>query len=126
MIEPGTSSLTSVGAIKLENAAGTIINPATDGSVTFGNGTITVTTAGTRVQFPSVSCKKVFIQSIGANGSLANGGILIIGGSTVLYTSNNGIFLYPTNIQVYDVGNLNQVYLDASDNGTIASYIYEA
>jgi len=125
MIEPGTSLL-SGGAIKLENANGTIINPATDGSVTFGNGTITVTSAGTRVQLPSVSCKKVFIQSIGANGSLTNGGILIIGGSTVLYSSNNGIFLYPTNIQVYDVSNLNQVYLDASDNGAIASYIYEA
>ena len=124
MIEPGTAGI-SGGAIKLENAAGTIINPATDGSVTLGNGTITVTTSGTRVQLPSVACKKAFIQSIGSNGSLGNGGILIIGGSTVLYSSNNGIFLYPTNIQVFDVSNLNQIYLDASDNNTIASYIYE-
>jgi hypothetical protein len=124
MIEPGTSGAGS--PVKLENAGGTIINPATDGSTTLGNGNITVTTAGTRVQLPSVLCKKVFIQSIGANGSLTNGGIIIVGGSTVLYASNNGIFLYPTNIQVYDVSNLNQVYLDASDNGAIVSYIYEA
>lgn len=124
MIEPGTSGAGS--PVKLENASGTIINPATDGSVTLGNGNITVTTHGTPVNLPSTACKKVFLQSAGANGSLTNGGIVIIGGSTVLYTLSNGIFLYPTNIQVFDVSNLNQIWLDAADNGAIISYIYEA
>lgn len=87
---------------------------------TLGNGSRTVTTAGTRVQLSltSVSCKKVTIQALASNT-----GSIYIGGSTV--ASTNGYTIFATQSFTLTVSNLNLVYLDSSVNGEGVIYMYE-
>lgn len=94
------------------------------GNSTLGSGSQTVATAGTRVQLSAISvpCKKVTIQSLYSNSG-ANGGVIFVGDNTV--SSSNGIAIPPYGSVVLTVNNLNLVYLDASDNNTIATFLYE-
>lgn len=124
----------------LVDILGVQINPATEdkqddiiaalGGVapvsTVDDGTVTVTTAGTRVQLPNVPCKKVLIQCHESNGSLSNGGSVTIGGSGVVaaLVSRRGYTIYPTQSQEFLVTNLNKLYVDSLDNGAKITYIY--
>lgn len=92
-----------------------------------GEGTITVTTAGTRVQLSADQpCKRVFVQSHETNGELASG-LVVIGGSGVVAASigRKGLALYPTNGQWFEVNNINRLYVDAVDDGAKVHYYYE-
>jgi len=87
-----------------------------------GDGTLTISTAGTRVQLPNISCKKVFIQA-----HESNTGTIVVGGSTCVAAleGRRGIALYPSQGQWFEVNNLNLLYVDATDNNDKITYIYE-
>lgn len=124
----------------LVDILGVQINPATEdkqddiisalGGIapasTIDDGTVSVTTAGTRVQLSNVACKKVLIQCHESNGSLGNGGSITVGGSNVVAAlgSRRGYTIYPTQSQMFEVSNLNKLYIDALDNGAKINYIY--
>lgn len=90
------------------------------GHSTIGDGSQTVTTAGTRVQLSasSVACKKVHIQA-----KSANTGSIYVGGSTI--AAGRGIELFATASVTLEVSNLNLVYIDSSANGDGVTYTYE-
>lgn len=84
-----------------------------------GDGSATVTTAGSRVQLSPTStvCKKVLIT---ANG--ANSGNIWIGGSTV--ANGRGKQLVPLQDVWIEIDNLNKVYVDATSNSDGVHYVY--
>lgn len=88
-------------------------------------GTVTVTTAGTRVQLPNIRCKKVIIQAHETNGNLVNGGTIVIGGSDVVAASatRNGYAIYATQSQIFELTNLNLLYIDSTDDLAKVTYI---
>jgi len=88
---------------------------------TVGDGTATVTTAGTRVQLSTQACKRVLIQA-----HESNAGALTVGGSTVVgaLSGRRGVTLYPTQSQLFEVTNLNKLYIDSVDNGAKINYTY--
>lgn len=90
------------------------------------SGTLTVTTSGTKVQFPNVPCSSVLVQAHEDNALLNNLASVaaVIGGSGVvaLSASRSGIALYPTNSQLFNVANTNLLYVDATDNGAKVTY----
>ncbi len=88
-------------------------------------GTSTVTTAGTRVQLPTSTCKRALIQSHETNGAKTNGGVIVVGGSNVVAASagRNGYAIYPTQSQVFEVSNLNLLWVDSTDDGSLVTYI---
>jgi hypothetical protein len=100
-----------------------------DGHGSVGDGTQTVATAGTAVQLSSssVSCKRVFVQCHKDNGDLANKGLVVIGGSTVVAAANGrrGHVLYPTQGDWFKVNNLNLLYVDSLDNNAKVHFYYE-
>lgn len=85
----------------------------------FGDGSRTVTTAGTRVQLStsSVPCKWVEIV-----GKVANTGSIWVGGSTV--ADGSGLPLLGLQSTRIPVSNLNLVYLDSTVNGEGVTYVY--
>lgn len=92
---------------------GVNINPYT----VLGNGSVTVTTAGTRVVMgASTSIKTITIRS-----NVANTGIIYVG--TVSVTSANGFQLSPSETVSLDIDNLSKVYIDASVNTQTVTYI---
>lgn len=120
---------------KLRNSSNTIINPATEekqddiiaalggaGASSVGDGTATVTTAGTRVQLSNVACKKVYIQA-----HESNTGTIVVGGSTCVgaLSGRRGVALFPTQSQSFEVSNLNLLYIDSTANGDKINYYYE-
>lgn len=92
------------------------------GSSAVGDGTATVTTAGTRVQLSSQACKKVIIQA-----HESNTGTVVIGGATCVANSSGrrGTAIFPTQSQAFNVTNLNLLYIDSTANGDIVHYYYE-
>ena len=94
------------------------------GSSSIGDGTRTVTTAGTRVQLSasSVPCARVYIQA-----HESNSGTVVIGGITVVgaLSGRRGAALFPTQSQVFNVSNLNLLYVDSTANGDIVNFYYE-
>jgi len=86
-----------------------------------GDGSATVTTAGTRVQLTTTAtpCKKVRIT---ANG--ANTGNIFVGGSTI--ASGRGKSLVPLQDVEIEIDDLSKVYLDSSVNGEGVHYVYVA
>ena len=107
----------------------TAIEDASPIASSVSDGTQTVTTLGTRVQLSasSVPCKRVWVQSYESNGSLTNGGLVVVGGSGVVAASGtrNGYALYPTQGAWFEVNNLNLLYIDSVDNGANVAYHYE-
>jgi len=85
------------------------------------DGTATVTTAGTRVQLSNVACKRVEIQA-----HQGNSGSVVIGGSTVVAASagRRGLQLFNTQIYPFEVDNLNDLYIDSTENGDKITYVY--
>ncbi len=117
-----TAKFNSSGIITAIEDASAIASSVSDG-------TQTVTTAGTRVQLSSssVPCKRVWIQSYESNGSLASGGLVVVGGAGVVASAGtrNGYALYPTQGAWFEVNNLNLLYIDSVDNLAKVSYHYE-
>jgi hypothetical protein len=99
----------------------TVINPnALSIPSSIGDGTKTVTTAGTRVQLGgNVACKKITMTALDTNT-----GKIYWGGATVSATS--GAYIYAGQTQVIDIDNLNKVYLDSGVNGEGVNYSYVA
>ncbi len=99
------------------------------GHGTVGDGTKTLGVAGTRVQLStsSVPCKRIFVQSHESNGSLTNGGLVVVGGVTVVATTGTrrGYALYPTQGEWFTITNLNLLYVDSVDASAVVVYFYE-
>ncbi len=94
-----------------------------DGYDTASDGTATVTTAGTRVQLPNTSCKRVIIQA-----HESNTGTIIVGGSTCVaaLVGRRGFALYATQSCVFYVSNLNLLYIDSTESGDKIIYYVES
>lgn len=84
-----------------------------------GDGTTTVTTAGTAVQLTSTAtaCKSVVITAKGANT-----GNIFVGGTTV--DSTRGKQLVPLQDIELNIDDLSKVYIDSSVNGEGVIYVY--
>lgn len=111
------------------------INPATEekqdaiiaalggaGATTVGDGTATVTTAGTRVQLSSQACKRVLIQA-----HESNLGTIVVGGVTCVaaLVGRRGTALFATQSQIFQVSNMNLLYVDSTNNGDKITFYYE-
>jgi len=94
----------------------------TGGSSSISTGTISVATAGTKVQFPSVSCTRAFIQA-----SETNTGVIVVGDTNVVaaVATRRGLAIYPTNGVWFNVSNLNLLYIDSVTNNDGAHYFVE-
>lgn len=103
-----------------------LVNATITGSIggvsAIGDGTATVTTAGTRVQLSSVTCSKVIIQA-----HESNAGTVVIGGSTVVaaLVGRRGTAIFPSQSQAFSVTNLNLLYIDSTESGDKINYYYE-
>jgi hypothetical protein len=109
----------------IRNAAGLRINPATSedvgGANSIGDGSKTVTTAGTRVQLSatSVPCRYVIVTAL-----VTNTDTIWLGSSTV--AAGRGRPLVSLQAEKLDINNLNKVYIDSVVNGEGCSYVYVA
>jgi len=88
-----------------------------------GDNTLTVTTAGTRVKFPSVACKRVIVQA-----HEQNAGTGVVGGATCVaaLSGRRGIALFPSQSAVFAVSNLNLLHADSTEDGDKFHYSYES
>jgi hypothetical protein len=121
-------------SVNIKNVASQVINPATEESVKsggasgshseVGEGTTTVTAAGTAVPLSSTSvpCKRVWV---GAHES--NSGVIAVGGAGVVaaLATREGTPLYPTQGDWFNVSNLNLLSVDSTQNGDKVNYFYE-
>ena len=87
------------------------------GSLSLTANVLNVTTAGTRVQLPTVVCKEVTII-----GKKANAGSIYLGGATVSATVY-GLQLDAKDSITLKVANSNMLWIDADTNGEGISYI---
>lgn len=87
-----------------------------------GDGTTTVTTAGTRVPLPNIPCKKVFIQA-----HESNTGTIVVGDSTVVaaLAGRRGQAFFPSQGDFFNVSNLNLLWIDSTVDGDKVNYFYE-
>lgn len=111
-------------AVALVDTSGNQVTPSSPAS-SVGDGTRTVTTAGTRVQLSatSVPCKRVFIQS-----SDGNTGTVVVGAVTCVaaQATRRGYSLFPSQGAWFEVTDLNKLYIDATVNASKVNYYYEA
>ena len=77
---------------------------------TIAHAKVTVTTAGTRVQFGTNTAKSIVIKALSTNI-----GLIYVGGSTV--ASTNGFQLSAGDTVSLDINNTNVVWLDSAVNG---------
>ena len=78
---------------------------------------VLVTTSGTRVKLPNISCREVTVTALRNNV-----GFIFIGGSDV----SSGVFgndLASKESQTFMVSNVNQIYIDSSISGEGISYV---
>lgn len=117
----GNGSSDTLAALNAILAA--IQGQSTSSPTAIGDGTSTVTTAGTRVQLPNVACKKVYIQA-----HESNTGTVVIGGSTCVaaLSGRRGLALKKLSWQPFEVNNLNLLYVDSTANDDKINYTYEA
>jgi hypothetical protein len=92
------------------------------GAGNIADGTVSVTTAGTRVQMPNQSCSRVFVQA-----HPSNTGDVVIGGETVIASvgTRRGLALFATQWQEFQVSNLNKLWIDSTVSGEKVNYIVE-
>jgi len=121
---PIPSGTANIGKIVPINADGTEkftdVNPGSMKIISSGTltgATINVTTAGTRVQLPGISCKKVTITA-----KRANTGYIYIGGSDVSSTVY-GVEIEKLEYRTIEVSNANLIYIDSSVSGEGISYM---
>jgi hypothetical protein len=93
------------------------------GATVVGDGTQTLTTAGTSEQLPNVACRKVIIQA-----HESNNGTIVVGGSNVVaaLAGRRGYALFPTQAQAFEVSNINLLYIDGTSSTDKIHYFYEA
>ena len=95
-----------------------------DGASAVGDGTVTITTAGTRVQLSatSVPCKKVFVQA-----HESNTGTVVVGGVTCVaaLVGRRGKALFATQGDNFYVSDLSLLYVDSTVSLDKVSYYYE-
>jgi hypothetical protein len=87
------------------------------GSESIVGNLLSVTTAGTAVQFPNIPCRKLLIIA-----RRANTGYIYIGGSTVTSSAYGAELLSRDSIQL-EVSNANLIYINSTVNGEGVSYI---
>ena len=109
-------------AVAIVDENGTQIVPMEGAASAVGDGTTTVTTAGTRVQLTAQSCSKVRIQA-----HESNTGTIVVGGSTTVaaLSGRRGIALYATQSEIFWVNNLNLLYVDATVSGDKVNWYFE-
>ncbi len=92
------------------------------GYETVGDGTATVTSAGTAVQLSDIACKRVFIQA-----HESNTGTIVVGGSTVVaaLVGRRGFAFFPTQGEWFNISNLNLLYIDSTADGDKITFYYE-
>jgi len=102
-------------------AGGGGFNGVLQGHGTIGTGMETVT-AGTPLQLPSFACSRVIIQA-----NPENAGDIVVGGSNVVATvaSRVGITLFASQSQVFNITNVNQLWVDTTNTGDKFTYYYE-
>lgn len=97
-------------------------NVGVRGANTINDGTTSVTTAGTRVQLPTVACSRVYVQA-----APGNTGDIVIGGENVIASAGTrrGLALFSSQWQAFEVDNLNRLFIDSTADGDKINYIYE-
>ena len=92
-------------------------------SSSVGDGTTTLTTAGTRVQLTAQACRRVIIQA-----HESNTGTMVVGGSTVVaaLVGRRGISLFATQSEIFYVNNMNLLYIDSTVSGDKINFFYES
>lgn len=83
-----------------------------------GANTLNVTTAGTRVQLPSIQCKMVTVIA-----KKTNSGSIFCGMNTVNNTTVYGVELEQKESYDFDVSNANEIWIDANVSGEGISYV---
>jgi hypothetical protein len=112
--------LTSVPSHDVTNAGTFAVQNTEQGRTALGSNLATLVTPGTRVQLGSNACKKVTVQA-----SFANSGTMIIGGSSVLYATGNGLILPPGASVSFNISNTNLLYIDADTASQVLGFVYE-
>lgn len=87
-----------------------------------GSGHGTVTTAGTAVPLSNVQTQAKIIDIINTN--TATGDYLIIGNSTVKYSTSNGVPIPPGATYRLNITDLSLVYIDSQNNSDTFSFNY--
>lgn len=89
-----------------------------------GNGSKTVTSAGTAVQVSTTSVPTAWATLC---ASADNTGWIAVGGSTVKATGSgrSGITLEKNDCLTLNVDNLSSVYIDSTVNGESVNYVYQ-
>ena len=121
----GDDADVTIYQLKVDSVTGRLLVDALieeEGAATVGDGTKTVTTAGTRVQLDSQACKRVFIQS-----HESNVGTIVVGGSTVVaaLVGRRGKALFATQGEWFKVSNTNLLYIDSTENSDKIIFYYE-
>ena len=107
--------------VAVVDANGSQIVPAgTSGTV--GDGTTTVTTAGTRVQLASQACRRVIIQA-----HESNTGTIVVGGSATVaaLVGRRGVALFATQSEIFYISNTNLLYIDSTASSDKINWFFE-
>ena len=92
-----------------------------DGAASVGDGNVTVTTPGTAVRLivTSTPCKRVIVHAVSGN--------IVVGASDVDYTAatRKGRMIYKTQEAIFNISNVNLLYVDVADASTLVSFYYE-
>jgi hypothetical protein len=107
MQNPGVADSVSIGgAVTTSEVLPTAVS----------SGRVVVSTAGTRVQLTTFSCKSVVIKALPTNS-----GVIFVGNSTV--ASSNGFVISASESVSLDIDNVNHVWIDSATNGDGISFM---
>ena len=101
-------------------AGGSILSPAFFTQVGFtsiGEGSQNVAVSGTREQLPNTACNKAIVVAKGANT-----GTIWVGGASVAV--NRGVPLVALQSEIFEVTNLNLLYIDSTVDGEGITFAY--
>lgn len=112
-----TDASGNAGAVHSNNAGTDFYVPVREqGSEVVTANLITVPTAGTAVQLPSIPCRKIMLI-----GLRANTGYIYVGGSNVT-SSVYGVDLGARDSMTIEISNANLLYINSTVNGEGVSY----
>ena len=119
---PSSGNATASNAI-LTSILTAIQAQSTSPATSTGDGTATVTTAGTRVQLTAQAIKRVLIQA-----HEENTGTVVVGGSAVVaaLSGRRGRALFATQAEAFEVSNMNLLYIDSTASGDKVIFYWEA
>lgn len=123
-----TTSSTISGTVTVVQPVGSSLHTVVDqtpsplGNGAVISGTVTIITAGTAVQLPNISCKRVRITA-----HEGNGGVVLVGDSSVVaaLVGRTGIPYFPTQGDWHNVSNLNLLFIDSTASGDKITYYAE-